>query len=303
MRILNIFNYYSGCSSYPTISMNDFTSFANQCKILDHNYIGLAALDLLLVATCVSINQYVNSAEKDLQRYEFLEMIVRVANFRYKEQGLAKNTVEAIERLMKELIYPNAKSMDGDHFRKYWCYNVKTNEILKKNEVLIKKLYDSYTHAKKRYIEMTECQAYVRKLGLKISEMMVGAIYAESMMTIIDTIRDQTRPNQMKFVEFLVFICRIAHQHYVGGPYENELLYLKLDHLMTLLLSPLNMNPNFLFNERFLLEAEEEKRKLRRRKQKLKRAQARALENGEELDPILLAEIKNYEDQTAGISI
>jgi len=68
--------------------MNDFTSFANECNILDHNYIGLSALDLLLVATCVSINQYVNSAEKDLQRYEFLEMIVRIANFRYKEQNL-----------------------------------------------------------------------------------------------------------------------------------------------------------------------------------------------------------------------
>ena len=56
VRIVNIFDYYSGRSSYPTISMNDFTSFANECNILDHNYIGLAALDLLLVATCVSIN-------------------------------------------------------------------------------------------------------------------------------------------------------------------------------------------------------------------------------------------------------
>ena len=51
-------------------------------------------------------------------------------------------------------------------------------------------------------------------MGLEISEMMVGAIYAESMMTIIDTITDQTKPNQMKYVEFLVFLCRIAHEHY-----------------------------------------------------------------------------------------
>ena len=54
--ILNIFDYYSGSSNYPTISMNDFTSFSNQCNILDQKYIGLAQLDLLLVATCVSIN-------------------------------------------------------------------------------------------------------------------------------------------------------------------------------------------------------------------------------------------------------
>lgn len=117
-------------------------------------------------------------------------MIVRLANFRYKEQGIVSSTVEGINLALNELIYPNALSMNGNHFRRYHCYTVKTNEILKKNEVLIKRVYDSYTHAKKRYITMPECQSYVRKLRLKISEMMVGAIYAESMMTIVDTIRD-----------------------------------------------------------------------------------------------------------------
>ena len=91
--------------------------------------------------------------------------------------------------------------MNGEHFRKYSCYNVKTNEILKKNEHLINKVYLSYTHAKKRYIVLDECRAFVRKLGLKISEQMVGAIYAESMMNIIDTITDQSKPQQMKYVE------------------------------------------------------------------------------------------------------
>jgi len=87
-----------------------------------------------------------------MQRYEFLEMIVRLANFRYKENGKVKTTCEAIERLLNELIYPHAKSMDGDHFRRTHCYSVKVNEILKKNEVQLKHVYESFTHAKKRYI-------------------------------------------------------------------------------------------------------------------------------------------------------
>lgn len=29
VRIYNIFDFYSGCSAYPTLGMNDFTSFAN----------------------------------------------------------------------------------------------------------------------------------------------------------------------------------------------------------------------------------------------------------------------------------
>jgi len=65
--------------------------------------------------------------------------------------------VEGIERVLCELIYPNAKRNDGENFRRYYCYNVKTNEILKKNEPLLRRIYESYTHAKKRYIVMPEC--------------------------------------------------------------------------------------------------------------------------------------------------
>ena len=83
VRLCNIFDYYSGISSYPLLSWNDFTSFSTKCKILDHDKIKNADLDLILVATCVSHHQYVNSQTLDQTRYEFLEMIVRVADFRF----------------------------------------------------------------------------------------------------------------------------------------------------------------------------------------------------------------------------
>lgn len=54
VRIMNIFLYYSGMSNYPTIGWNDITSFASKCKILDHEHIKNADLDLIVVATCVS---------------------------------------------------------------------------------------------------------------------------------------------------------------------------------------------------------------------------------------------------------
>ena len=65
--------------------------------------------------------------------------------FRYIEPNrILTNKVEAIETILAELIYPNAKTMDGDMFRRYYCYNVKTNELLKKNELPIHKLYESF---------------------------------------------------------------------------------------------------------------------------------------------------------------
>ena len=66
VQIINIFDYYGGTSSYPCIGMMDFTEFARTCKFLDNEYVKLADLDLIQVATCVSHHQYVNSAEKDL---------------------------------------------------------------------------------------------------------------------------------------------------------------------------------------------------------------------------------------------
>ena len=89
--------------------------------------------------------------------------------------------VGAIEKLFETLIYPNASTMNGDVFRKLHCYQVKTNELLEKNEKVLKQLFTSFCHSKKQYIRCEEAKAYVRKLGLHISEIFVGAIYAESM--------------------------------------------------------------------------------------------------------------------------
>lgn len=55
----------------------------------------------------------------------------------------------------------------------------------------------------------------------------------------------------MKYYEFLVFLCRIAYEHYRGTPYENELMYLKMEKLLPKLLDPFNVVPVFLFYEEF----------------------------------------------------
>ena len=157
IRIINIFYFYSGSSSYPFITMNDFTSFSHATKILDGEIIKLADLDLILVASCVSHHQYVNSATLDMTRYEFIEMIVRVAQDRYRLTKVCRTLCEGIEKTLEDLIYPHAKQMDGEHFRRYHCYNIKTNEILKKNEAQIRRIYDSFTHAKKKFVTMPEC--------------------------------------------------------------------------------------------------------------------------------------------------
>ena len=123
------------------------TSFGGKCKFFEPpGKLTNTDLDLIITATCVSNNQYVNSQLTDLTRYEFLEMIVRVADDKYKKTKIVKTIAEGISKVIEELIYPHAVSMDGENFRRYHCYAVKVNEILKKNESQIKKVYASFCH-------------------------------------------------------------------------------------------------------------------------------------------------------------
>ena len=148
----------------------------------------------------------------------------------------------------------------------------------------------------KHTLRIDEAQALIRKVGLKVSEMQVGAIYVESMMTILDTISDRDRNNRMTYVEFLVFLCRISHEHYEGTPYKAELNYLKLDHLMPAFLSPFNLAPAFAFGEKFEVEAEIEMKKLVRRRRKLETRKQEAINLDVPIDQALQAEITKLEE-------
>jgi hypothetical protein len=46
----------------------------------------------------------------------------------------------------------------------------------------------------------------------------------------------------MQYWEFLVFISRITFEHYKNTPYHGEHMYLKLDKLLPVWLSPIYQN-------------------------------------------------------------
>ena len=55
----------------------------------------------------------------------------------------------------------------------------------------------------------------------------------------------------MKLAEFYVFLCRITYENFRGTPYENELMYLKLNNMLPKFLAPYFLTPVFLFDEEF----------------------------------------------------
>lgn len=118
-------------SDYPVIGFNEVTNFGHVCNILDDEYVKLAEFDLIFIASNVVHHGFTKSEERNLQRYEFLEFLTRIAIHRYVDpHRIVKDKSTAIESLLAELIYPNAKTMNGDYFRKRECYNVKVNEVI-----------------------------------------------------------------------------------------------------------------------------------------------------------------------------
>jgi hypothetical protein len=153
------------------MSWLDFTYWSKTMNLIDEHGSGgsldPASFDRTFISTNVNTHGLTNSAQRDLNRYEFLEIMVRFALLKFRDKDpVCKNATEAINKLLEEYIYPTAETMDGWQFRQRVCYNVKVNEFLKKNEKAIERIYKTPNgiiqfHSKKKYITVTEARLYL----------------------------------------------------------------------------------------------------------------------------------------------
>ena len=96
---------------------------------------------------------------------------------------------------------------------------------------------------------MEECFKTCRKAGISISESKINECYVESMMTRVDTMSDLSVLQQMKYVEFIVFIARLAYEIYKDTKQEGIGLHLKCDKTLPPLLDTVNATIVFSFKE------------------------------------------------------
>ena len=88
---------------------------------------------------------------------------------------------------------------------------------------------------------MKECIEIINKRAdLKIIETTIGYCYAQALMSIIDPVKDQTRSTQMKYVEYLEFIGRIAFEYFRDTPEESLELQHKIDQILNPLFKVVN---------------------------------------------------------------
>ena len=111
-------------------------------KILDRNF-STATLDRLFIATNVTRNPYKNQNNRELHRYEFFELLIRIAQAKYRDMKITLNLPDAVEMIISKDILPNNQQLNGMKFRTEQLYHPRVHEIFHKNESVLKKLFES----------------------------------------------------------------------------------------------------------------------------------------------------------------
>ena len=100
-------------------------------------------------------------------------------------------------------------------------------------------------------VSLEECQALTRQCQLDVPDRMIGTVFAESLMTVIDTMKNKDKQMSMQYAEFVYFLCRMTDVHYSNTIYEQEPFYIKLDNLIAFLFDPFDLVPQFRFGAKF----------------------------------------------------
>ena len=68
---------------YPYIGWQGFVNFCNVCKIIDEKTCKTSDIDTAFIATNFEIEDMDDNPDRALQRFEFIEILYRIADVKY----------------------------------------------------------------------------------------------------------------------------------------------------------------------------------------------------------------------------
>lgn len=261
-KLKNIFLYYAAISSReggnPKMGINEITEMVRRSGLLGNmgsgNPISLARLDQTLIATNTSSNGFKQSHARELERYEFLEFIIRLAMAKQESQkessSKSQTLAEITDAVIRDHILPHNLAAEGLQFRVQHMYNLKVDMIFSKNQSVLRTIFKSFTNPKKDHLEFAEVRQILDRAGLVIPIKSLKLCYNESLMSRIDTMSEQETNTWMSYVEFLVFLARIADEIYdIHSDLLYEPLHLKIDRLLQEIFSAYGYTKLFSFDD------------------------------------------------------
>ena len=93
--------------------MNDFTWFSRKANFIDKQ-VPQSTIDRHFIAANVELmgSNQENNPDKELNRFEFFEVLVRIANDKYQVYGTQTNFTDALDEFMKKNFIPYSNLQD-----------------------------------------------------------------------------------------------------------------------------------------------------------------------------------------------
>jgi hypothetical protein len=91
---------------YPSVAWMNFVNYTHQWKIVDKN-LTQADIDRIFIATNFEEVDLEDNDDRNLCRYEYYEIIARMAKVKFQEKGICDCMHSAVEKFCLEYLIPN----------------------------------------------------------------------------------------------------------------------------------------------------------------------------------------------------
>lgn len=208
----HIFVNLISSDNYPHIGWNEFVAFCRSVDILDGT-LPTSTVDRMFIATKVGGPK--EGTQNTLFRHEFLEIMIRISNAKYRETKVVGTYSEALKMMLDSIIDKFAPR-PWQEFRDSDLWTVKVDQIFKANLPNLEKVYSTiFPRYGGQMCFQTCIDIFTRQLDMEISEKVTRFCFGMSKMTVKDEISNHKDYNKLVFPEFLEFIGRLAHAKYL----------------------------------------------------------------------------------------
>lgn len=131
-------------SNYPTVSMLDFTNLCKDWKIVAKRDLSVTDIDRLFYA--VNFEEVKGESGVDLEdnpdqelcRYEFFEILVRMAKLKFENQKLNLSVADSVRKLLDEYVSKMALQQRWHGLRRRDIWTLEVHDMLEANKYQLK---------------------------------------------------------------------------------------------------------------------------------------------------------------------
>lgn len=168
-------------------------------------------------------------------RFEFIELLVRIAHEKFVRFDECKTYYEAFKKLIDEHVIPYGEPHQWQEYREQTIWTLDVNDVLLMNLDTLRTIYESYNHPSKNFMIMDDfIDLFMKKTELNLQERELIYSFGMSKMTIINENSEEGDRlyNRLLFVEFLEAIARVAEEHFHDSELKNLELHHKIEHIL-----------------------------------------------------------------------